>query len=198
MKSLLITGMIVIILLSGCVSVEKRKTPSFLQTPEEATKVLLQQSGEIVSGKRDDYDPAVQTMIEPNLRSSMADLKKRAVLAKNESTGSRVSTFEIDTIPNDLVFLRIQTPDQEEIVSVGGSNVDPKVVVREKMKGDGRSKGYSGELRLLFHRGSNSIQLRDVIFRRIQGVPEWSLTDYLSDQNKKIDDLRVLIRANPN
>lgn len=198
MKSLLITGIIVITLLSGCVSVEKRKTLSFLQTPEEATRVLLQQSGEIVSGKRDDYDPAVQTMIEPKLRSSMADLKKRAVLAKNESTGSRVSTFEIDTIPNDLIFLRIQTPDQEEIVSVGGSNVDPKVVVREKIKGDGRGKGYSGELRLLFHRGSNSIQLRDVIFRRIQGVPEWSLTDYLSDQNKKIDDLRVLIRANPN
>ena len=178
------------LVLLGCQSVTRSSVKDFSDSPEEFTKDLLRQSDEIVSIKRSDYSSLLKSKVDPELLARISSLGNNVLIAKKESQGSGVSTFEIDTIPKDLILLRRQVPNQQKIVRVDSYEGRYSVVVHEKVSGDGRSEGYEGEVLILFDKTSQLYQLKDVIFRRTKGVPEWRLSGYLSDQEKMIEDLR--------
>lgn len=181
---------VIFLVLLGCQAVTKSSVKDFPNSPEEITQDLLRQSDEIVSMKRSDYSSLLKSKVNPELLARISSLKNNILIAKKESQGSGVSTYEIDTIPKDLILLRRQVPNQQKIVRVDSYEGKYSVVVQEKVDGDGRSEGYDGEVLFLFDKTSHSFQLKDVIFRRTKGVPEWRLSGYLSDHEKMIEDLR--------
>lgn len=190
MKAFPLMASVIAPFLLGCQAITSSSNSGFSKTPEKITQNLLRQSDEIVSMKRNDYDSLVESSVDPELLGRISSLKKQIGIAKKESQGSDISTFEIDTIPKDLILLRRQVPSQQGIVRLDSHEGNSSVVVQEKIDGDGRSEGYVGEVSILFYKTSHSFQLKDVIFRRYKGVPEWRLSDYLSDQQKMIEDLR--------
>jgi hypothetical protein len=158
-------------------------------SPEAFTRILLQQSDEVVSFKKHNYDSSVTSKMDAGLRDSISNLEKQMLTARNKAQESNVFLpFDIATIPNDLILLRREIPDHQKILRVDSHPPEISVVVQETLDGDERSEGYVGEIVVLFHQTSHSLRLKDVVFRRYKGIPDWRLSDYLSERVTMLDD----------